>query len=442
MLQKADRPARRLTARLTDSRMRALPPPAAGYALHWCPDTPGFGVRVSANGSKAWIAERRVNGKTTRRTLGRAAGRGAISCDVARGLAREVWGELERGIDRAAERRAAREASKVQAEVDALTLAVAVREYVAGKRRGKDGLPLKARTQADYVAMIEPGRVSKDGKPFADGLLYSLADVPLRAIAADQLRDLHGDIATRSQRQADYAAQVFRAVANWHGVRIEGSPFDKATPGRDRIVLKPSKGNPSPIPPERLGAWWRAATGRAGSPSADGLRVALLTGARPGEVFGSTHAPGLLVRDVDLAGGRMTLVETKNRADHAVLLSRQALAILKAHIEPRMVDAKARGPKAVAALQASRVFDVSDPGKMLDAINAEAGTRGVSAHRLRHSFASTAEDLVTAGALKAMLNHSAGADVTQAHYLGRSEAKLRAAWQAVADAITGAGPLE
>ena len=97
-----------------------------------------------------------------------------------------------------------------------------------------------------------------------------------------------------------------------------------------------SKGNPAPIPPERLRAWWRAAD-RLGS-RADGLRLMLLTGCRPGEIFGSAHAPGLLVRDVDLAGGRMTLPDTKNRTDHIVMLSTQALAIVTANCKGKKPD--------------------------------------------------------------------------------------------------------
>ncbi len=38
------------------------------------------------------------------------------------------------------------------------------------------GLPLKARTKPDYLAMIEPGRTSTAGKQFADGELYPIAE--------------------------------------------------------------------------------------------------------------------------------------------------------------------------------------------------------------------------------------------------------------------------
>ncbi len=37
-----------------------------------------------------------------------------------------------------------------------------------------------------------------------------------------------------------------------------------------------------------------------------------------------------------------------------------------------------------------------------------------------------------------MMNHAAGGDVTLGHYVGKSEAQLRAGWQTVADFIDAA----
>ena len=143
----------------------------------------------------------------------------------------------------------------------------------------------------------------------------------------------------------------------------------------------------------------------------------LLTGARGGEI------DGLKVQDVDGTGSRITLSDTKNRSDHALMLSTQAAAIVGVHIAGKKPSAK--------------LFDVSDPRKTLRAINAEAGVR-ISGHDLRATFASVAEELVSAYTLKRMLNHADANDVTGGHYVSKSETQLRAGWQAVADFITGA----
>ncbi|HTP70769.1 MAG TPA: hypothetical protein VML58_01020, partial [Burkholderiaceae bacterium] len=80
------------------------------------------------------------------------------------------------------------------------------------------------------------------------------------------------------------------------------------------------------------------------------------------------------------------------------------------------------------------LFPIVDPRKTLAWINARAGT-SVQGHGLRATFASVAEELVSGAVLKKMMNHAAGADVTLGHYVGKSEAQLRAGWQVVADFI-------
>ena len=406
-----------LDRRLTDNVARTIPLPESGWLIYWCPKTPGFGLRVSSSGDRAYISERRINGKTVRRTLGKAAGAKAISSDTARELKISISGELQQGIDRA---EISREQRK-NVEREAITLADALSAYVKNKRRGKDSLPLKDRTKDDYLAMIKQGGLSKSGMPFTNGMLYSLSNKSIYKINASDIRKTFNDASTRSLRSATYAIQVLRAVLNWHGVMIPDSPLSKETPGKDRIVLSASAGKPSPIPPERLGAWWAAATTKTGNVGADGCRFILLTGCRPGEVFGSKFEPGLLVRNVDLTAGRVILPDTKNRSDHVIALSSQALSILVAHCKGKKPSEK--------------VFDVLDPGKTLATINKVAQITGISPHKLRHTFASVAEELVSGYALKRMLNHTQKSDVTGAHYVGKSESQLRNAWQTVADFI-------
>lgn len=414
--------------RLTDSRAKGIVPPAASYKLHWCPDTPGFGVRVTAEGARAWIMERRLNGKTVRRTLGKADGRGAISGKQARSLMLEVNGELERGIDRSCERREERKAHRAETAADALTLGVALRDYVKNKRRGKDGLPLKERTKSDYLAMSEHGGTTKAGRPLADGELVMLVDRPLAKITAEQMRELHCKLLTsRGERRAAYAMQVLRAVLNWHGIKVPGNPLGRDVAGRDRIVLRQSPGKPNPIPPERLGAWWQAAC-TAGSDGVGGsklggdyYRFRLLTGTRGVELLGDAFGnPPIRVRDLDREGARISLPDTKNRKEHVLLLSRQALEIAVRNAEGRA----GKEP----------LFPVGDPRKTLRAINHAAGV-DVQGHDMRATFISVAEELVSAYTVKRMVNHADVGDVTGAHYVGKSETQLRAGWQIVADFI-------
>ena len=114
------------------------------------------------------------------------------------------------------------------------------------------------------------------------------------------------------------------------------------------------------------------------------------------------------------------LRDTKNRSDHKLLLSKQALEIAERNCQDRKPDAA--------------LFPIVDARKTLAWINAQAGTK-VQGHGLRATFASIAEELVSGGVLKRMMNHAAGGDVTLGHYVGKSETQLRAGWQTVADFI-------
>lgn len=390
----------------------------------------GLQLRIAPDGARTLLVRYTVKGKEVERQfrLSQEYGEGpgqmklAAACAEAariRALARD-------GVDWPAQEEArlrAEVAARDQAErEDGLTVAKALREYVEKKRRAKDGLALKARTKADYLAMVEPGRTSKAGKKFCDGGLYSIADRLLSKLTADDIRAAHAALLKRAEREAVYAMQVLRAVLRWHGVMVPGNPLGRDTAGRDRIVLAPAKGNPSPIPPEKLGAWWRASAVAPSRIAADYYRFQLLTGCRGGEIHGDKrhgYEP-IKVGDVDLDAGKIVLRDTKNRSDHKLLLSRQALEIAKRNC----VDRKPEEP----------LFPIVDARKTLAWINASAETV-VQGHGLRATFASIAEEIVSGGALKRMLNHAAGGDVTLGHYVGKSEAQLRAAWQAVADFV-------
>lgn len=390
----------------------------------------GLQLRIAPDGVRTLLVRYTVKGHADERQhrLPQEYGEGmgqirlAAACAEAariRSLARE-------GVDWPAEEEARIKAEIAKSEqagrIEGLTVARAVRDYVERKRRAKDGLPLKARTRADYLAMIEQGRVSRLGKKFADGELYPLADKLLAAVTAEDIRKLHGTLVLRSERQATYAMQVLRAILRWHGVSVAGNPLGRDTAGRDRIVFPTPRGDPAPIPPDKLGAWWRAAAAAPSQLAADYYRFQLLTGCRGIEIHGHKrhgYAP-IKVQDLDTQGGRILLRDTKNRSDHKLLLSRQALEVAIRNAVDRHPD--------------DALFPIVDARKTLAWINARSGA-SVQGHGLRATFASIAEELVSGAVLKKMMNHAAGADVTLGHYVGKSEAQLRAGWQAVADFI-------
>lgn len=418
---------------LSVKAVEAHKPAAAPYKLTL---DRGLQMRIAPDGTRTLLVRYTVAGTTAERqhrlpqTYGDAPGQ--LKLAAARAEAHRIRALAREGIDWPAQEEARlRDAHQtcVQREAEtALTFGAALREYVEKKRRARDGLALKARTQADYLGMIAPGRVSAQGRRFADGELLPIADTPITQIQAGDIRAIYERQLERSERQAVYSMQVLRAVLRWHGVVVANNPLGRETAGRHRIVLAAPKGDPAPIPPERLGAWWNAALA-CGRVAADYYRFQLLTGCRGGEIHGSKrygYAP-MKVGDVDLVGGRIVLRDTKNRADHKVLLSRQALAIAQAYCRDREPGAA--------------LFPIVDARKTLARINAAAGTQ-VQGHGVRVTFASIAEELVSGGILKRMMNHAAGGDVTLGHYVGKGEAALRAGWQTVADYVETAAAQE
>lgn len=396
----------------------------------------GLQLRIAPDGKRTLLVRYTVKGSNTERQYrlpqGYGEGPGELRLAAACAEAARIRALARAGVDwtKAEDARLRSEAAS-QAELqrhDGLTLEIALREYVENKRRAKDGLALKARTRSDYLAMVEGARTTEKGTRQAAGFLHAIARKALAELTARDIREAYGAAAKKSPRRATYAMQVLRAVLRWHGVAVVDNPLGRETAGRDRIVISASRGDPSPIPPELLGGWWRAAGLAPSRVAADYYCFQLLTGCRGIEIHGhKQHGyPPIRVGDVDQRAGRVLLRDTKNRSDHKLLLSTQALEIAKRNCTGRHAE--------------EPLFPIVDARKTLAWINERAGT-GVQGHGLRATFASIAEELVSSALLKRMMNHSAAGDVTLGHYVAKSEAQLRAGWQAVADFVEGAEKL-
>ena len=71
---------------LTATAVERLRPPRAGRAEHWDAALPGFGLRITENGSRSWVVMVRIRGRLVRLTLGRPP---ALGLAKARDMARE-----------------------------------------------------------------------------------------------------------------------------------------------------------------------------------------------------------------------------------------------------------------------------------------------------------------------------------------------------------------
>ncbi|MDH3742353.1 MAG: integrase arm-type DNA-binding domain-containing protein [Hyphomicrobiales bacterium] len=89
--------------KFSDTSIARLKPPAEGRAEYWDEEVPGFGLRVTARGTKTWQLMYRKDGRKRRLTLGNYP---ALSLKLARKAATDAQDAIERGRDPASERSA------------------------------------------------------------------------------------------------------------------------------------------------------------------------------------------------------------------------------------------------------------------------------------------------------------------------------------------------
>ena len=106
--------------------------PTSGQKIHWDDELKGFCLRVTAAGNKTYVVEKRVKGKTTRRTIGAA---NVYSNHEARLEAKRLLLEMAQGSDP--------KIASAERELQNITLGQAFEDY-------KSARPLKPRTISNY----------------------------------------------------------------------------------------------------------------------------------------------------------------------------------------------------------------------------------------------------------------------------------------------------
>ena len=89
--------------KFSDRSIARLKPPPDGRAEYWDEDLPGFGLRITAKGTKTWQLLYRKDGRKRRLTLGSYP---ALSLQLARKAASDAQAAIARGHDPASERHA------------------------------------------------------------------------------------------------------------------------------------------------------------------------------------------------------------------------------------------------------------------------------------------------------------------------------------------------
>jgi integrase len=279
--------------KITKTTVDHLPVPATGYALYWDNALRGFGLRVTANGVKAFIVQSRIHGKERRITLGRY---GVLPETQARKAAKRLLGEIASGHDPLAER--------AKARLQSITLGQAFESYLAVR---KDLKPLT----------VQDMKVAMKG-------LSDWMQRPLTSITRDMVSQHHATLGERSHARANLAMRYLRAIINFAAGQYtdaEGRPLITDNPVKR---LSDTRGwyrverRRTLIKPHQLRPWFEAVLSLSDKPHSevrDYLLLLILTGLRKAE------ASSLEWQNVDLVGKTLTVYDTKNRQEHTLPLS-------------------------------------------------------------------------------------------------------------------------
>lgn len=376
----------------TKKELEALPSPAPGQrATYHDTKTPGLQIRVTGSGVKTFAVFRRVNGKPVRVTLGRYPD---MTPEQARKLAKKAVSDMAEGTNPNDEKREER--------ARAITLQEVFDAYLSRRKTLKPG------TVADMHRCMK--------ESFADWLKK-----PVTVITPEMVVKRHEQRGQQSEARSNLSMRYLRALFNFamaEYTTADGKPLVEVNPTKRLSQTKAwyrVDRRQTVIKPHELGAWFQAVQGLPNQDVADFFQFALLTGLR------RTEAVTLRWSDVDLAAKTLTIPDSKNHTPHTLPLSDFLFALLARR-------------KAVATSET--VFPVSLKGLRYwqDAVKETAGVDFCN-HDLRRTFATIAESLdIPAYALKRLLNHANGADVT-AGYIVASTERLREPMQKITDYV-------
>ena len=379
--------------KLTKSGVEKLPyytsspqQPKKNQELFWDTELVGFGLRVTGT-SKTCIVEKRVNRRTVRARIGR---HNQIPTDKARKMAQKLIYEMTDGKDVNARKKA------IQGE--SITLQQAYDEFLEKR-------DLKERTIWDYQRAMDISFKSWKRKRIID---------VTREMVSRHYTKLGDQI---GKAQANQSMRFLRSLINFAAGQYEngdGKPLIKDNPVSIITQTKTwyrVERRQTIIKNHDLASWFEAVDSLNGDLVKDYLKVLLFTGLRRQE------AMKLRWDQVDLKAKTLTIIDTKNRNPLTLPLGPFILKLLKA--------------RKSNATDSPFVFPgVGKTGHLVESkhqtaqVTKESGVK-FCLHDLRRVFINTAESLdISSYAVKQLVNHSIGGDVT-AGYMVSDPERLR-----------------
>lgn len=406
--------------------------------IYWDSTLKGFGLSVTANGARTYIAQGRLHGKNVRYTIG-SYGDEKWPLPEARKKAKEVLRQMEDGTDPRAVR--------TKSDAETVTLRATLEDYLAHHRTGH-GKPLRASTQTDMRRHVEQN-------------LADIADEPIATISRDVcLERFRAMTEAGLTGQANQCMVTLRALCNYARERhaapdgtptiLAHNPVTRAFGVHKLGKLHKIKARDERIPSDKIGAVWamlqrRRAEARTvdDRTSTDYVCTLILTGLRAGE------CARMRWENVNLEEGWFRIPEddAKNHNEVKLPMSSVLRGMLQErrdaepapeHVAKRRADQEARKASHYVFASWGKVGHITEARGTMQAVSEVAGL-SLGRHDLRRTFEDVAGACMVSGdQRRQLLNHISG-DVHSLHYANNPDPKaLAGAVEAIAQWIVKA----
>lgn len=359
---------------------------------------------IFPSGTTTFIYQYRISGKKKRFSLGKY---GKITLKQAQDKAIHLASQVLNGVDPVAE--------KHREETDGLTLSTVFNEYLQAR-------DLKPRTVKD---------IQRAMTGFDDWMAR-----PILSITREMVAIRHKKLGEKSHARANLAMRYLRAILNHaseahagdDGVGLlHSNPVARLSATKEWFKIQRKR---TYLQEHEIKAWVEAVLNltqlpappgkanhplRRGEQARDFYMILLLTGLR------RTEALDLRWKDIDFSTKTLTIPDPKNRLAHVLPLSDYLFDLFCERKQQSNGDF---------------VFTGKDGVRFQDFAEAERRIRHatkikVSPHDLRRTFATAAESLnISSYAVKTLLNHKSGGDVTRG-YIQITPDRLRGPMQQI-----------
>jgi len=408
--------------------------PGKQQTIYWDAKTPGFGLRATASGAKAYVFESRLFGKTIRLTIGDAR---AWDLSRARTEAARLKTLIDDGKDPRevrAEQQAAHEARRAEAQRQDATFGSVWDQYIESRKAfwGE-------RHYRDHLQHADVGGLPKKrGKGLTQpGPLAALRPLKLSELSSDRIA---GWLAVESSERPTMSALSFRLLRGF--IRWADDmpiykgivPADayKARDVRDVVPRVKAKDGDS-LQREQLTVWFREVRQLTNPVHSAYLQGLLLTGARREEWA------GLRWEDVDFRWRSLVLDDKVEGTGGRTIPLTPYLAMLLTNLKRlnetpperrQLARLKERGEEWIPSewvfsSKTSEDGKIAEPRIAHNKALAAAGLPHVTLHGLRRSFGTLSEWVeVPVGVVAQIQGHKPSA-TAEKHYRRRPLDLLR-----------------